>query len=424
MKADVGYVGSGFSRIFDPGFSSREVDPTPGRIHQSGSTPHASRTHVPIRRKAESHARVEELQRSLEERSATRIAGKALLLQFRRCIIVERVLGSASWKGSMGRTSTVSDRFRAGTPLASSPRHEEEASMAMVHALDLVTAEELLRMPDDGHWYELVDGRLIEMPPPAWPHGVVSMRIGGLLHAFVETHRLGLVFARDTGFRLSSDPDTVRAPDVAFVARDRMTAGVPGHGYWPGAPDLAVEVMSPGDRFCALEDKVRQYLAAGTRVAWIVSPAERMVRVYEPGRPAVTCGASDVIEGGDVVPGFHCEVAPLFADLGPAREQGPVQKQGCHHGCRGARPAGREQRAYRAYVSDEPRSPVGSIGSQDGTCVPGRLQRHQRGRRCIPRSGVVRRLPAPGMGTPRALPRGRLDAHDGHSFLSGSLPEN
>ena len=110
-----------------------------------------------------------------------------------------------------------------------------------------VTAEDLLRMPDDGMRSELVKGGLREMPPAGSEHGAIAMNIGISLGSHVKVNGLGRVYTAETGFRLSSDPDTVRAPDAAFVSRERVEAAGRVTGFWPGPPDLAVEVVFPND---------------------------------------------------------------------------------------------------------------------------------------------------------------------------------
>jgi len=118
-----------------------------------------------------------------------------------------------------------------------------------------ITAVELLNMPDDGFRYELIRGELKKMPPPGHVHGRVAMKFGWRLAQHVETKNLGNVYAAETGFLLETDPDTVRAPDCAFVSRDRLAAIGDVEGYLPGAPDLAVEVISPGDTYTEVEEK-------------------------------------------------------------------------------------------------------------------------------------------------------------------------
>jgi Uma2 family endonuclease len=183
----------------------------------------------------------------------------------------------------------------------------------MAQETRLITADELLRMPDDGfHRYELVRGRLLTMTPAGSLHGVVSMRLGAAIVAHVEQHRLGVVCAADTGFKLENDPDTVRAPDVSFIARERITTeGIP-KGYWPGAPDLAVEVKSPDDRRSEIEEKVEPYLATGVRQVWFVEPSKRTITIYRPNVAPRILTETDRLDGGDLLPGFQYPLARLF----------------------------------------------------------------------------------------------------------------
>ena len=175
-----------------------------------------------------------------------------------------------------------------------------------------VTADELLAMPDDGYRYELVKGELIQMSLPGDEHGRVAMRVAAPLYFYVEEHNLGVVYAAETGFKLESDPDTVRAPDVAFMSRARREQAGRVDGYWSGAPDLAVEVLSPNDRRRKVDEKVANWLAAGTRMVWVVSPKLRTVTVYESVTAVVILTDKDQLEGGDVVPGFRIAVAKIF----------------------------------------------------------------------------------------------------------------
>ena len=151
-----------------------------------------------------------------------------------------------------------------------------------------VTADELLAMPDDGYRYELVKGELIQMSPTGDEHGKVTVRITAPLYFYVEEHNLGVVYAAETGFKLESDPDTVRAPGVAFLSRARRELAGRVEGYWSGAPDLAVEVLSPSDRRRRAEEKVANWLAAGTQLVWVINPRLRTVTVYESGADIVT----------------------------------------------------------------------------------------------------------------------------------------
>jgi Uma2 family endonuclease len=169
-----------------------------------------------------------------------------------------------------------------------------------------------MRIPDDGYSYELVNGRLIRMPKPGALHGVVGMRLVSALLRYIEEHGLGVLFPQDTGFTLTTNPDTVRAPDFAFVARERAASlGFP-EGFWPEAPDLAVEVRSPHDRTPELTAKGREYLHYGSRLVWIIDPRKQEVMVFQRRQEPVTLSRGDVLSGGDVVPGFELPVARLF----------------------------------------------------------------------------------------------------------------
>jgi Uma2 family endonuclease len=175
-----------------------------------------------------------------------------------------------------------------------------------------MTADELFRMPDDGYWYELVQGRLIKMSPPGALHGLVGIRLQTALDQFVRAQKLGVVFPQDTGFKLASNPDTVRAPDGAFVRRERIAStGIP-IAYWPGAPDLAVEVRSPSDRRSELRHKALEYLRHGARLVWVIDPAKRDVVVFRPGAAPVTLTSDDELDGEDVVAGFRFSLRQLF----------------------------------------------------------------------------------------------------------------
>jgi Uma2 family endonuclease len=174
----------------------------------------------------------------------------------------------------------------------------------------LMTADELLAMPDDGKRYELVNGELIEMSPGKLWHGIVADRIASSLSRFVAMHRLGWTPSSDTGYVLTRNPDTVRAPDASFIARDRVQTL---DAFGPAAPDLAVEVISPSDRYTEVDVKVRQYIAAGARMVIVVNPRNNTATATTP-KGATLLTIDDVIEGGDVVPGWTLPLRELFAD--------------------------------------------------------------------------------------------------------------
>ena len=178
-----------------------------------------------------------------------------------------------------------------------------------------MTADELLAMPDDGFVYELIKGELIKVsPPPGHEHGLVAMNIAGPLYEYAKKQHLGNVYAAETGFLLEQNPDTVRAADVAFVRRERIEKAGPVQGYWIGAPDLAVEVLSPSDTVRRVEGKVAEWLESGTSVVWVVSPKMRSVTVYRSLTEIVVLTEKDTLDGGVVVPGFQISVAEIFAE--------------------------------------------------------------------------------------------------------------
>ncbi len=175
-----------------------------------------------------------------------------------------------------------------------------------------VTAEELLCMPDDGFRYELVRGELRQMTPAGNVHGRIAMRFAWPLAQHVEQNQLGAVYAAETGFKLAGDPDTVRAPDVAFVGRERLEAVGEVEGFWPEAPDLAVEVISPGDTYVEVEEKVFDWLEAGTKMVVAVNPRKRSATVYRSSTDITALGETGVLDGADVVPGFRLALSEVW----------------------------------------------------------------------------------------------------------------
>jgi len=148
------------------------------------------------------------------------------------------------------------------------------------------------------------------MNPPGFEHGRIASGLDAAIGNHVRAHALGTVVAAETGFLLSRDPDTVRAPDVGFV-RAARPAG-PQRGYYPGAPDLVVEVLSPDDRPGYVRDKIAEWLEAGTLACWVVDPRARTVTLHEPGRQPVVLGDGDRITGGQLLPGFELAVRDVF----------------------------------------------------------------------------------------------------------------
>ncbi|HEX8920607.1 MAG TPA: Uma2 family endonuclease [Pyrinomonadaceae bacterium] len=182
----------------------------------------------------------------------------------------------------------------------------------MSTATRIMTADELFMMPHEGFRYELVKGELVKMSPTGGKHGILTIRLGAALIQHVESNKLGEAFGAETGFILSTNPDTVRAPDVAFVSSERIPPGDFPEKFWPGAPDLAVEVLSPSDTLYEVEEKIEEYLEAGVKLVWIVNPKKRTVTIYQSNIEPQTLTEADTLDGRDVVPGFEYSLARLF----------------------------------------------------------------------------------------------------------------
>lgn len=176
----------------------------------------------------------------------------------------------------------------------------------------LVTANELLRMPRGGDRHELIRGELRTMSPSGEEHGIVAGEVYTLVKDHVRAHNLGYVLAAETGFFIAHDPDTVRAPDMAFISARRFPTSGPSPKYSEIAPDLLAEVVSPTDPAAELLAKVQQWLAFGVRLVWVVYPRTRSVIVYRSLAEPNVLTADDEISGEDVLPGFSCKVSDFF----------------------------------------------------------------------------------------------------------------
>lgn len=175
----------------------------------------------------------------------------------------------------------------------------------------LMTAEEFIRLPDAEGKQELVGGRVVEMVPVGDSHGIVQLDLGALMRQANRRGGRGRVMV-ETGFRLARNPDTVRAPDIAYISRERHPT-VTG-SFVDAAPDIAVEVMSPDDRPSDINRKVREYLVAGVNLVWVVNQKRQVVTVYAPGVPARTLRGTDVLSGEDVLPELAVRVGDLFEE--------------------------------------------------------------------------------------------------------------
>lgn len=174
-----------------------------------------------------------------------------------------------------------------------------------------MTADELDRLPDDGFRYELVDGELRQMPPSGREHGDRTMRLSAPLAVHVYEHDLGIVVAAETGFKI--DDYNVRAPDCAFISHERLNAHGKSGSYFTFAPDLAIEVVSPGDTKREVKEKVEWWLEVGARLVWVVEPKRQTVTVYDAAnRSATVLGMNDTLEGGAIVSGFALPVREIF----------------------------------------------------------------------------------------------------------------
>lgn len=177
----------------------------------------------------------------------------------------------------------------------------------------LMTVDDLLAVPDDGYRYDLVNGELRRMSPAGGEASALGVGIAARLWFHVTERGLGKVFGADGTFVLSNDPRTALVPDVAFVRADRLPSDVEQRRPLHLAPDLAVEVVSPGDAMPEVMAKVRLYLEAGTPLVWVVLPRRKQVMVHQADGTMRTLGVGDLLDAGDVVPGFRLGVADIFA---------------------------------------------------------------------------------------------------------------
>jgi Uma2 family endonuclease len=174
----------------------------------------------------------------------------------------------------------------------------------------LVSAEELFQMPDLGRC-ELVRGELIRMTPAGFKHGLIVINLSSLLDNFVKSHNLGKITGAETGFHIQRAPDTVRAPDVAFIRLDRLPEEPP-QGYFDGPPDIAVEVLSPNDRASEVQIKIRDWLNAGCCAVWIVDPETKSVTIYKSAHDIIVLNTSDKLDDVLLLPGFSATVSEIF----------------------------------------------------------------------------------------------------------------
>ena len=185
---------------------------------------------------------------------------------------------------------------------------------SVMHDAPLLSAEQYAAMPaEQTRHTELVDGEIQRMSPASFGHGGVAATIIGRLFAFVEPG-VGVVLSSETGFTISRDPDTVRAPDAAFVRADRVPPHDEQDGFAELAPDLVVEVVSPHDRASEVTSKALAWVDAGVRLVWVIDPGTRTVTVLSPdGVARLVRGADAALDGADVLPGFRLPLDHIFA---------------------------------------------------------------------------------------------------------------
>ena len=191
-------------------------------------------------------------------------------------------------------------------------RPGERMATATTDKTKLLTAEDLLRLNSQGVKGELIRGVLCETVSAGMERGQIAMTFGAALVAYTRPRRLGRVIGSDSGILLQRSPDTVREPDIAYISAEKLPLGARVQGYLEIIPELVVEIVSPSDTQREVNDKTLMWLAHGVSMALEVYPAERAIMVHRPGSPAVTLAGDDVLDGGDVLPGFSLPLREIF----------------------------------------------------------------------------------------------------------------
>ena len=177
------------------------------------------------------------------------------------------------------------------------------------------TDEEFMALPDDGHHYEIINGELIDMGNSGALHGYVCSTLMILLGGYVRQHNLGAMLDSSTAFKMKNG--NKRSPDIAFFAKERLQGmAVLPSGYLEGAPDLAVEVLSPGNTVEEIDDKLTEYFENGSRLVWVINPTQHYVLVYRSAQePDRLLKGKDSLDGEEVIPSFTLAIADLFQKL-------------------------------------------------------------------------------------------------------------
>lgn len=174
------------------------------------------------------------------------------------------------------------------------------------------TDQRLMALPDDGHKYERVNEGIL-MSPAGFEHGGIAIRLSSMLWSHVAAHRLGMILDSSTGFRLSNG--NVRSPDISFVAAARLRGMKrPPRGFFEGAPDLAVEILSPGNTVDEIHERLVDLFTNGTRLVWVVNPIERNATIYRAPEPIALVRIGECLEGEELLPAFSYPLADLFAE--------------------------------------------------------------------------------------------------------------
>ena len=175
----------------------------------------------------------------------------------------------------------------------------------------LVTIEELLDNPQWGRC-ELNSGKVMSMAPTGMEHGDLALEIGAQMRTYVKKQGLGKVMGTDVGFLITRNPDTMREADVMFISTARLKDAGPKQGLSLIPPDLAVEIVSPSDRWSEVVEKVETYLRAGVKIVWVVDPKTRTAQVYRFGQSVLSLHESDALDGAEILPGFRMELEGIF----------------------------------------------------------------------------------------------------------------
>jgi Uma2 family endonuclease len=182
----------------------------------------------------------------------------------------------------------------------------------VVAAEKLAVSDDLMKISSNGR-YELIEGVIYEMSPTGEEHGFIAWKIMQKIGAFVEKNKLGIITSSETGYKLSSNPDTVRAPDAAFKSNKKLSeCGGVVKDYSTIMPELVVEVNSPSDSYTKIAGKVKDWLKSGVKIVWVIEPSDKTVAVYDETGNVNVLNKNDYLDGGDILAGFKCNVGEIF----------------------------------------------------------------------------------------------------------------